>query len=326
MSMALQVEDYGAAGLVGIGLAGAVVGMLLRLQKREKFLAELLELDGGAEDVPVEAVTETPVTPAVTRVTARLGDIFGRLDTRGSVGRMLVNAEIPLRPGEYLFLSGLAAVVCAAVIGLLAKSPFGAVAVVALVGGGAFYYPKRKAHGRREKMRGQLPNAFSLIASSVSAGHTFLRSIQLLREQIAAPLAGELDRVVAEVMLGSNLIDALERFADRSQIMELRWAVHAVRIQQSTGGQLSELLHTLADFMRAREEVHREVLVLTAEGRFSGYVLIALPILVTGALVVLQPHYLAPMLRGWGIVWLSVAAGMLLVGYAIIRKMVDIEV
>ena len=320
------IRDLTAALLVGGGLAVVVTGALLRLQRRSRSLAELLELDGGAQDVPVPVVTESPEAPSVGRVTVRLGELLGRLDRRGSLAELLARAGMNLRPGEFLFLSGLIAAFGGLVVGYVSHTAMvGVVATVALFVL-ARRYPVRKARKRRNALRDQLPEAFSLIASSVSSGHTFLRSIQLLREQIASPLAGELDRVVAEVMLGSNLIDALERFSSRSQIMELRWAVQAVRIQQTVGGQLGELLHTLAGFMRAREEVHREVQVLTAEGRFSGWVLMGLPFFVTGAVEVTDPKYLTFFYHGWGIVAAGAAAVLLVVGFLVIRRLVNIEV
>lgn len=315
-----------AAGLVGAGASAVVVGILLRAQRRGQSLAELLELAGGEHDVPVEAVTETPAAPPVSKVTARLGDLLGRLDTRGALDRALASASIPLRPGEFLFLAGLAAVVGGMLIGVASGTVWAGLPVAVAIAFGSRLLLARRAHRRREALRAQLPEAFSLIASAVASGHTFLRAIQLLREQVAAPLVGELDRVVAEVMLGSNLIDALERMAARSEIEELRWAVQAVRIQQTTGGQLAELLHTLAGFMRAREEVHREVQVLTAEGRFSAWVLMALPFLVGMALEVTAPSYLHPFFRGWGFVWLGFCAVLLIAGYLSIRRLVEIEV
>jgi tight adherence protein B len=315
-----------AALFVGIGAAVAVLGVLLRAQRRSETLAELLSLVGGELDIPVEAVTESPEAPSVSNVTARLGDLLGRLDKRGSLERALAKAEIPLRPGEYLFLAGLATVVGGGLLGMVTRSVVAGVGIAAIVAYGSRVHLERRARKRLEALKAQLPDAFSLIASSVASGHTFLRSIQLLREQIAQPLATEFDRVVAEVALGSNLVDALERFALRSEIDDLRWAVQAVRIQQSTGGQLAELLHTLADFMRAREEVHREVLVLSAEGRFSGWVLMALPFFVGACLLVTAPGYLHPFFRGWGFVWLGFCGLLLSLGFVSIRRLVRIEV
>lgn len=324
--MGINAAGLLAALFIGVGLAAAVLGVLLRVQRRSESLAELLSLVGGELDVPVEAVTESPEAPSVSQVTARLGDLLGRLDKRGSLERALAKAEIPLRPGEYLFLASLATAVSGGLVGMALNSPLAGIAVAGVVACVCRVYVSRRADKRREALKMQLPDAFSLIASSVASGHTFLRSIQLLREQIAQPLSSELDRVVAEVSLGSNLVDALERFAMRSEIDDLRWAVQAVRIQQNSGGQLAELLHTLAAFMRAREEVHREVQVLSAEGRFSGWVLMALPFFVMGCLVIKDPSYMHPFFRGWGFAWLGLCGAMLLSGFVVIRRLVRIEV
>lgn len=315
-----------AAVLVGLGLAAAVVGILIRAQRRSETLAELLDLIGGEHDVQVEAVTESPAAPSVSKVTARLGDLLGRLDTRGALDRSLARAGLPLRPGEFLFLAGAAAAIAGLLAGLMSQTFYVGIPVALAFAWGSRLYLSRRANKRREALRAQLPDAFSLIASAVASGHTFLRAIQLLRDQIAEPLSGELDRVVAEVMLGSNLIDGLERMAMRSEIDELRWAVQAVRIQQTTGGQLAELLHTLADFMRTREEVHREVMVLSAEGRFSAWVLLSLPFVVAILMEASAPNYLHPFFRGWGFAWLGVCALLMGVGFLVIRRMIDIEV
>ena len=127
-------------------------------------------------------------------------------------------------------------------------------------------------------MQEQLPDALALMAASVEGGQTFQRSIDMYRRDARPPLSDELDRVMAEVAVGSDLVVALENMAERSGVEDLKWAVEAVRIQQSTGGRLAPILHTLADFMRTRQEVRREVQTLSAEGRMSGYVLFAIPI------------------------------------------------
>ena len=95
---------------------------------------------------------------------------------------------------------------------------------------------------------------------------------------------------MAEVAVGSDLVVALENMAERSGVEDLKWAVEAVRIQQSTGGRLAPILHTLAAFMRTRQEVRREVQTLSAEGRMSGYVLFAIPLFLVVALEMKDPE------------------------------------
>ncbi len=131
---------------------------------------------------------------------------------------------------------------------------------------------------------------------------------------------------MAEVAVGSDLVVALENMAERSGVEDLKWAVEAVRIQQSTGGRLAPILHTLADFMRTRQEVRREVQTLSAEGRMSGYVLFAIPLFLVFALEAKDPGYLTPMQHGIGLVVLIGTAGLMALGFWIVRRMVNIEV
>jgi tight adherence protein B len=185
---------------------------------------------------------------------------------------------------------------------------------------------KRKITSRRNAFAEQLPDALSLIASSLSAGHTFLRAIQMMCEESEPPMSEEFARVVAETRLGDSVVDALARMAQRLQLRDLDWVVQAIRIQQTVGGKLADLLHTLADFIRAREEVRREVRVLTAEGRMSAWVLGGLPLFLLVAIQVIDPQYMKPMFQGWGIAVLAATAASVAAGTAIIFRMVKIEV
>jgi tight adherence protein B len=114
--------------------------------------------------------------------------------------------------------------------------------------------------------------------------------------------------------------------AQRLQLRDLDWVVQAIRIQQTVGGKLADLLHTLADFIRAREEVRREVRVLTAEGRMSAWVLGGLPLFLLLAIQVIDPEYMKPMFQGWGIAVLAATAASVAIGTSIIFRMIKIEV
>ena len=164
------------------------------------------------------------------------------------------------------------------------------------------------------------------MSASVEGGQTFQRSIDMYRRDAKPPLSHELDRVMAEVAVGSDLVVALENMAERSGVEDLTWAVEAVRIQQSTGGRLAPILHTLADFMRTRQEVRREVQTLSAEGRMSGYVLFAIPLFLVVALEMKDPDYLKPMLHGGGLIVLIGTAGLMALGFWIVRRMVNIKI
>jgi tight adherence protein B len=148
----------------------------------------------------------------------------------------------------------------------------------------------------------------------------------MMCEESPPPLSEEFARVVNETQLGGPLVEALDRMAARLDVRDVAWVVQAIRIQQQVGGKLADLLHTLADFIRAREEVRREVDVLTAEGRTSAWVLGALPVFLFLAISAMNPRYMDPMFRGWGYVWLAGCVVMVTIGTVTINKMVKVDV
>jgi tight adherence protein B len=315
-----------AAVLIGGGLALAVVGLIMRVRTKQRTLAQILDDTMGTAEVPVEVVSESPEHGELSAVTVRIAGIFGRVDTHGALERRLERAAIPLRAGEYLVISSAIAFALAVVIGVMTGSPIGSLIAIALVAGIAWYLPSRRAAKRIKQIQEQLPDALALMSASVEGGQTFQRSIDMYRRDAKPPLSAELDRVMAEVAVGSDLVVALENMAERSGVEDLTWAVEAVRIQQSTGGRLAPILHTLADFMRTRQEVRREVQTLSAEGRMSGYVLFAIPLFLVCALEMKDPGYLQPMLHGAGLIVLIGTAGLMALGFWIVRRMVNIKI
>jgi tight adherence protein B len=315
-----------AAVLVGGGLALAVVGLIMRVRTKQRTLAQILDDTMGKAEVPVEVISESPEHGELSALTVRIAGIFGRIDTHGALEKRLERAAIPLRAGEYLVISSGIAFALAVVIGAMTGSPIGSVIAIALVAGVAWYLPSRRAAKRIKQIQEQLPDALALMSASVEGGQTFQRSIDMYRRDAKPPLSQELDRVMAEVAVGSDLVVALENMAERSGVEDLTWAVEAVRIQQSTGGRLAPILHTLADFMRTRQEVRREVQTLSAEGRMSGYVLFAIPLFLVCALELKDPGYLQPMLHGAGLIVLIGTAGLMALGFWIVRRMVNIKI
>jgi tight adherence protein B len=228
--------------------------------------------------------------------------------------------------GEYVVLVACAGVITGAVLNI-----FTGQTLFAVVGLGAgllagSMVPRIRINRRRKAFEEQLPGALSLIASSLAAGHTFLRAIQMMTEEAEAPLSEEFARVVYETRLGDSVVDALDRMAERLEIADLKWVVQAIKIQQTVGGKLADLLHTLADFIRSREEVRREVDVLTAEGRISAWVLSALPVGLFLFISSSNPKYADPLYHGKGLIALILTGVSIATGFFVIRRMVKIEV
>ncbi len=310
---------------VGGGLALVVGGLLFRVREREKALAEILDLPFGERDVRPDAVSEG-YSPLVEGTIGLAGKMVDQFDEKGNMRSALERARIPMRPGEYVITASGATLVLAALLYGLTGTLF--FAAIALAAGpvGAVGFVRYRIAKRRKAFETALPDALTLIASSLSAGHTFLRAIQMMCEEAEPPMSEEFARVVAETRLGDPLVDALGRMAKRLEVRDMDWVVQAIRIQQTVGGRLADLLHTLADFIRAREEVRRDVAVLTAEGRISAYVLTALAPFMFFAIQVISPGYMEPMYSGTGLIMLIGTVVLMTFGSVIIFRMCKIEV
>jgi tight adherence protein B len=310
---------------VGGGLALVAVGLLSRVYAREERLADILDLPWGERDVDLAAAVEQH-SSLVENTIGAAGKLIDQVDAKGNLLTLLERARLPIRPGEFVLFVVCGGVVLAALVAAVTSSLiFGLAAAVASPFLGIAYL-NRRISGRKKKFEAQFPDALTLIASSLSAGHTFLRAIQMMCEEGEAPISEEFARVVNETQLGDPLVDALGRMAERLDVRDVDWVVQAIRIQQTVGGKLADLLHTLADFIRAREEIRREIDVLTAEGKISAYVLGALPPFLGLFIQVTNPGYLDPMFQGWGWVALGGAAASIAAGMGIILRMVKVDV
>jgi len=310
---------------VGGGLALVVGGLLFRVRERERALAEILDLPFGERDVRPDSVSDG-YSPLVEGTIGLAGKVVEQFDEKGNLRAALERARIPMRPGEYVITAGAVTLALSAVLyGLTGAWLFSLIglALGPVVANG---FVRWRIAKRRKAFEAALPDALTLIASSLSAGHTFLRAIQMLCEEAEPPLSEEFARLVAETRLGDPVVDALGRMAKRLEIRDLDWVVQAIRIQQTVGGRLADLLHTLADFIRAREEVRRDVAVLTAEGRVSAWVLTALAPFMLFAIQMTDADYMKPMYHGMGLVVLCGTGVLMAVGSIVIFRMCKIEV
>ncbi|HLJ08001.1 MAG TPA: type II secretion system F family protein [Acidimicrobiia bacterium] len=314
-----------AALAVGAGLALSGVSFLQRAKERDEDLAAILQLPFGERDVPIEAVTESRAA-LLERTVSLATDGLEHFNLMARVAGELERARLPLRPGEFVLAAGGGGAGLGVVIFLGTGQAL--LGVISAVAGPflAWNFVKFKVARRRKAFEAQLPDALGLIASSLQAGHTALRAVQSMVEESEAPLSEEFERVVAETALGDPLVDALDRMSQRLDIEDLKMVVQAIRIQQNVGGKLADLLHTLAEFMRAREEIRREVKVLTAEGRMSAWVLGAMPVGLFFAVKTMSPGYLDPILRAPGVFALIGAAVSVAIGITMIMRMVRIDI
>jgi tight adherence protein B len=180
---------------------------------------------------------------------------------------------------------------------------------------------------RLKKFAGQLPDAMELVARALRAGHSLAAGMHVVAEEMPAPISKEFGRVYEEQNLGIPLEEALKNMCERVPNLDLKFFVTSVAIQRQTGGDLAEILDRIGHVIRERFKILGQVKALTAEGRLSGVVLIALPIGLFLMMMWMKPDYIELLWKDPMGVKMSIGAIILmLIGSYAIKKIVDIKV
>lgn len=197
----------------------------------------------------------------------------------------------------------------------------------ALVGGLApFLYLRRARHRRLQKVEELFPDALDLIARGLRAGHGLSVGLAMVGDEMPEPLAGEFRTLYERQSFGSSLPETLRAFAERIPLVDVRFFVTAVLTQRESGGNLSEVLDNLAAVVRERFTVKRQIRVLSAHGRLTGWVLAGLPIVIAVILTIVDPIHMSLFVHDpIGRAMLVGAVTLQLVGALIIWRIVKVE-
>ncbi len=248
-----------------------------------------------------------------------------RRGQRGGLNAALERAGIDLRPGEFVVLVASAAIAAFAV-GLV-LSGFLAGLVLAL----AAVIVARLAvtlltDRRQRRFADQLGEILQLMAGSLRAGYSLMQAVDAVAREADSPASDEFSRLVVETRLGRDMSDAMRAMADRVQCEDFDWVIQAIEIHREVGGDLAEVLDTVAETIRERNQIRRQVQALSAEGRLSAYVLLALPFGVGFFIYLTNPSYLAELTQGGLLGWGLIGIGMVLMTIGVIwmRKLVKL--
>jgi tight adherence protein B len=311
-------------------IAGAVFALTMTLlttggDRRSDLEKRLTGFAGNEVEGEVEGEHdgESSLVQDMVSLTGRMAERIGVLNR---VEDKLEQADLPLRPPEALFLY-LAIVLIVFLGSVLIAGPLGALLMTALAIIGPVLYLEMRRKKRLRKFETQLPDVLNLLAGSMRAGFSFAQGLEAVAEEASEPAKRELQRVYAESRLGRPIEDALEDSADRMKSIDLVWAVMAIRIQREVGGNLAELLDTVADTMTERERLRHEIIALTAEGRLSAWVLGVFPPAFAVVLYIIQPDYMSTLFNSpIGVMAVVVSAVMACFGFLWLRKIMAIEV
>ncbi|MGD8450236.1 MAG: type II secretion system F family protein [Phycisphaerae bacterium] len=259
--------------------------------------------------------------------TGILAQAFAKLSFTAKLQRALDQANVAWSAPQVMVRLTAAASVLLAVLLMFQVSLLVALGAAA----GTFILPIlylfRRRKKRLAKMVDQLPDVFELLSQALRAGHSLASGMQLVAKEMPDPAGTEFGRVFHEQNLGLKIEDALKNMADRVGMLDVRFFVTAVLIQRQTGGDLAEVLDKIGTVIRDRIKLFGTVQALTAEGRLSGYVLLALPVVVFVVMLQVNREYAMMLLtEPAGKMMLTVAIVMQLMGWAMIKKIVNIKV
>lgn len=228
---------------------------------------------------------------------------------------------------ESFLLRTVAVATLSALVTLVVSGSAVTAAVTFVLGAAAPYvYVRWKKSRRTLKLESQLPDAIDLIARAVRAGHPLSEGLRMAAEEAADPLASEFRITFEEQKFGLPFEEALLGLGDRVEIVDIRILITAILVQREVGGNLSEILEQIAETMRARFSLKRQVRVYTAQGRMSGYTLAALPIFVGMVITLINPDYMSTLFQeALGKAMLTGAGMLQIIGFLWIRRIVDVR-
>jgi len=323
IALVLLAFVFGVGMVMGGYTAIAKLPQMLLQRKLDTRLQEVSQPIERVEDTNTKMLVKVQNVgplPAVDRILSGT--------TKGSsLGRWIDQSGLKLSLSGVLMVAFVLAGLLALVAGVIARSKY-ALPVGAAVGFALpFVFLSFKRTRRMRTFEEQFPEGLDLIARALKAGHAFATGLKMVADEMADPVGPEFRKTFDEQNFGLPLKDALDNLTVRVPSLDVRFFATAVLIQRETGGNLSEILENLAHVVRERFKILRQVRVYTAHGRFTGYVLLALPAVLCIALSFINPEHMNLLFRErMGQMMLLGALGLQTAGYVWIKQVIKIEV
>ena len=300
---------------------------LTAVLRRRREMAERIQMYSGYRPSVVRKASPFEV------LRGRLHEIFAEKAKRsGTSGRsrldlMMVRAGLPLLGSEFLAISAGLSLLVFVIFALVTLNPVTGFLVVLLFLAADFVFVQRRIAKRLNNFQRQLADCLSLVANSLRAGFSFLQTMEIISREMEPPMSTEFARVMGDTSLGKSLDEALHDMDERVGSADFSLVVTAVLIQQQVGGNLATILDTIRSTITERIRLRREIGTLTAQGKASGMVLTVIPVAMALFLYLTAPDYIMPLFTTTiGRMFIAGAALLVIVGFIIIRKIVDIKI
>lgn len=236
-------------------------------------------------------------------------------------------AGLPIRPSEFVGIIAGLVLLSQILAGLLFRHVLAHVILGLIAVAVPIVVLKSLQHKRRLAFDNQIVDALVMMASSLRSGFSFLRAMQMVAQEMPPPISKEFERVIAEVNVGRSMEDALRGVVARVSSYDFDLVVTAVLIQLQVGGNLADILDTIANTIRERMRIMGEMRALTAEGRVSGIVLVLLPIILGLVLLMIRPEYMSTLFKETiGQYMIAAAVVLQIIGGLIIKKMLVLDI
>ena len=314
-----------ALALGGVAVLILVVGIVSALRPNREIEQRLEQFAGPEKRAREEKEDRPRRSPLADSLNKALA---GRSFAEG-LSTQLARADIKLTVGEFLALQVIMIVAGGAVGWLLASDSIVFILLSAVFG---FFVPRffiGVAQRRRlSAFNNQLSDFLNLMVNGLRAGYSATQAMEAVASELPPPLSTEVGRVVQEMQLGLTMEQALANIVRRVKSDDLDLIVTAMNVQREVGGNLAEILETISHTIRERVRIKGEINVLTAQGRITMYVIVALPIAITLFLYVINRQYISSLFNSGPCGWIMVVCSALMVtaGYFTIRRIVSIEV
>jgi len=265
--------------------------------------------------------------PARSSILARLDQALTSRDFVQGVRRELARADLPLTVPEYLFINAVVVLLSGLIGFLISRFWFSALMLAVASAFVPTLYVRWRQRRRLAAFNNQLGDVVNVLIGSLRAGYGLLQSFDYVSDRLPDPAANEFGRVVREVSLGLSMNEALANVLKRVGSDDLELMVTAISIHHEVGGNLTTILESISETIRERVRIKREISSLTAMQRYSAYVLVTLPFMVSGILFLMNPAYMLRLFEPGPTLCIPIGALISMVlGFLVTRRIVAIEV
>jgi tight adherence protein B len=309
--------------LVGLAILVMFAALWQTVRTRDP-VEERMEEYGAGGEVAL-SVDSQELVRGQRRAWVTVGRILAGFGLGPRLAKELMRADVPLTAAEFALIMTALGIVGFA-IGTLRMGLVLGLVVGAVAGYAPYAYLGYRRGRRQRAFTEQLPDILTLLVGALRAGYGLTQAMAMLVEELPDPAAKEFTRVMRSIELGSTVQNGLREMADRVGSDDLDLVVTAISVQYEMGGNLAQTLDTIGETVRDRIRILREIRVLTAQQRITGYVLAVWPFIMGVILFLMNPSYMGRLFRPDMRLVPVVAVVMQVMGFLVIRKIVDIDV